>query len=357
MRFRQRSVADGYASGRNSLNAIRLALAMLVIVSHAWPLNGHGDDPKLLGVTYGTWAVAGFFGISGYLIAVSREHHGPVPFLTRRVLRIYPGFWVVLMMTAFVFAPIAARVGSGSWHPGDGVRYVRHTFTLQMHVWNVGDTLHNAPYPLAWDGSLWTLRYEFLCYLIVGVLLTVTRLRHGVLWVAFALAAAHSLWRGDSLSNFAAVFVAGSIIAVNRRRIPLAGSFAVAAAALTVAGALLGHVEAIGGFGVAYLLLWLGAVLPLRGFGQRNDLSYGIYIFGFPAAQLLVLAGARTLPVGVAAPVDVIATVPLAAASWFVIERPAQRLAPVFDRWWRSAKSLRVRGRAEPAPAAEAAVR
>ena len=50
---------------RNSLNALRLFFALAVIVSHSWPISGHGDDPKIGDLSVGTWAVAGFFVISG----------------------------------------------------------------------------------------------------------------------------------------------------------------------------------------------------------------------------------------------------------------------------------------------------
>ena len=57
---------------RNSLDALRLVLATLVIVSHSWPVGGFGPDPRLGVLTLGEVAVAGFFGISGWLITASR---------------------------------------------------------------------------------------------------------------------------------------------------------------------------------------------------------------------------------------------------------------------------------------------
>src|SRR3712207_9395911 len=61
-----------FPSRRNSLNFLRLVLATLVIVSHAWPLGGLGEDPHVGAVTLGYFAVAGFFAISGWLITESR---------------------------------------------------------------------------------------------------------------------------------------------------------------------------------------------------------------------------------------------------------------------------------------------
>src|SRR5690554_1974512 len=78
----------------NSLGVIRLVLALLVIVDHAFPLGGFGLDPvwELTRgqASLGLLAVGGFFAISGYLIAKSGLSGDVVQFLWRRFLRIFP---------------------------------------------------------------------------------------------------------------------------------------------------------------------------------------------------------------------------------------------------------------------------
>jgi peptidoglycan/LPS O-acetylase OafA/YrhL len=66
------SLAQRFQPRHNSLNALRLALATLVVVSHAWPLTGLEPEPGFGGANLGTWAVFGFFAISGFLITRSR---------------------------------------------------------------------------------------------------------------------------------------------------------------------------------------------------------------------------------------------------------------------------------------------
>src|SRR3954468_7575058 len=78
-----RRLAD-FPARRNSLNALRLALAVLVIVSHAWPLGRFGNDPRLGALTLGEVAVAGFFAISGWLITQSRLSGGLAGYAWRR---------------------------------------------------------------------------------------------------------------------------------------------------------------------------------------------------------------------------------------------------------------------------------
>jgi peptidoglycan/LPS O-acetylase OafA/YrhL len=100
-----------FAEGRNSLNAIRLLLAAMVIVSHSWWLGGYGTEPQPGGVKLGSWAVIGFFGISGYLITRSRiQASSALSYCRARFLRIFPGLAACVAVVAFVIAPPPATL-------------------------------------------------------------------------------------------------------------------------------------------------------------------------------------------------------------------------------------------------------
>ena len=58
----------------------------------------------------------------------------------------------------------------------------------------------------------------------------------------------------------------------------------------------------------------------------RNDLSYGTYIYAWPIQQVLVICGLGFLNPFIFAIVAAIATVPLAALSWFLVEKRAMSL-------------------------------
>ena len=104
----QRTLASLFDPRSNSLNALRLVLAALVIVSHSWPLTGREPEPALGGANLGVWAVLGFFAISGFLITRSRLSGRPThTFYRARALRILPAFLVCLVVVAFVFAPVS----------------------------------------------------------------------------------------------------------------------------------------------------------------------------------------------------------------------------------------------------------
>lgn len=321
---------------RNSLNFLRLVFALLVIVSHAWPIGGYGPDPEFAGLSLGGWAVTGFFGISGYLITKSRLSAGFAEYLGRRVLRIYPGYLVCLLVTAFVFAPVSVALGAGSVRWSSALSFVGHNIALKLEQNGIADTLGHAPVANAWNGSLWTLFFEFLCYLAVGALLFTTRGR-GVLVVAAFVGCAvgdtvlvHGLdVRTGTVENFAwlaATFFAGAVLAVYADRVPLTAPLGVLALVLAPIATHLELLPLLGSLPVAYACLWLGKALPASRIGRTHDLSYGIYIYAFPVQQCVTLRYGDRLPVGVAIALSIALTVPLAALSWFLVERPALQL-------------------------------
>ena len=113
----------------------------------------------------------------------------------------------------------------------------------------------------------------------------------------------------------------------------------IAAALLTVLTVLSAPV--LSALPVAYLCIWLGIVLPLARVGATNDFSYGIYIYAFPVQQLLAVAGVQAWGVAAFTLLSVAGTIPLAVASWFVLERRA-------IGWGRSRHSSALRPAPEP---------
>lgn len=321
---------------RNSLNALRLGLAALVIVSHAWPLGGFGPDPRIGGATLGEIAVAGFFGLSGWLITHSRCTSGPAEFAWRRFVRLYPGFLVALLVVAFGFAPLAARLTDGRYVLWDGVGHVVGNAGLYMTEWTVGQSLPASAYP-AWNGSLWTLFSEALCYAAVGLLVGLAGRRATPAavvagWLLLTVLAMTDVDGGRAVSDLlrlAPFFFAGATLYVLRDRVLLDPLVAAGAAAAAVAAL---HVEPVlAALPVAYLALWLGARLPLQGIAVRHDLSYGLYVYAFPVQQLVALLGGARFGVAGYVVLSVLGTVPFAAASWFCVERPALRLRRLLD--------------------------
>lgn len=347
-----------YPYRRNSLNLFRLVLAALVLVAHSYYVTGQGDGPHLHGENLGGWAVAGFFVLSGFLITRSRLRTPPGDYLLHRIARIFPGFVVCLVVIAFAFAPIAALLEHGSLTgflstPVTPLEYIWTNITLYIHSYTIGNTLQSVPYPGAWNGSLWTLFYEFLCYILVWLLGGLALFRRNALLAATVWILSVAVWIGIPLAQRAGLdasfvlfaklapfFLGGAVVyfIVERSGINhLLGVLSLIAAAALVFG-VPGWGGQIAAPFLAYGLLWLSSVAPQPGWVARNDVSYGFYIYAWPVQQLTVLLGGAALGLPLYMLVAAVGTFVLAWLSWAIVERRAMLWARPRDRADRGAE-------------------
>jgi len=357
------SLAAAFATP-NSFGALRLLFALTVLISHGWTLSGH--VPPLLGQhETAEFAVNSFFVISGFLITRSGQRVGVFRYLWHRALRILPGFWACLMVTAFVIAPLAWLHRTGSLHgyltasPHGPVRYVLDNALVWMRHYDIAGTPTGTFYPrpgtvvpIAWDASLWTLWWELLCYLGVAALAAVGLLRRrpvlGIAAILLALSAVYSVGAGGlphlpmfqgGISRFGLYFLAGAVLCLYADRIPCSGRLAGASALAVFVSFFIFTQHLICALPLAYLCVWLGIRLPLQRIGTRHDLSYGIYIFGFPIQQLAVIYGLHRLGAVAYLTATSAVTALLAAASSVAVEGPALRYKNARPLWQRDRQS------------------
>lgn len=356
-RWRGASLTEAFDPRRNSVNALRLVLAGIVLVSHTLKLHGEGDPlGRLTGgsVDMGTMAVDGFFALSGFLI-VGAFLNSPSTgrFLWRRCLRILPGFWVCLVVTAALLLPLAQLIqfGTLAGFPLTGEEsassYVLANAAMFIQQFEVRGLLEGESV----NGSLYTLFYEFACYLGVAVLGVVGLLRRrtwpllvvgGLVWafvVLQLLTGAGVYGSSDTLSiavRFGSMFLAGAIAHRLADHIPLGRVGGVVAALVLVQAVTLAVFAGEDPAGtlvyltvappaVAYLVLLAGSSPRLRAIGARRDLSYGLYVYAWPVQVLVLLAGAAAWPVVAYGIVSLGLALLLAWASWTWVESPALR--------------------------------
>src|ERR1700729_2784315 len=333
----------------NSIGFLRLLFASMVVFSHSFNLGGFGPEPlsKLTGGVedIGTVAVDGFFVLSGLLITRSFEKTaGLGSSLWHRVLRIFPAFWVCLFAVAFGFAPLMfmreRATFSGfltstdpPWH------YVTANAFLVMRQYNIAGLLANVPYPSVLNHSLWTLQYEFYCYLAVGALGTVGLLNRrpfAALMPLFACAGLFCLvtWvRGLEqvptvlrVLELYSFFSIGACAYLFRDRIPIRGTWALASFILIAIALQTRSYGIILLLCLSYLTIYTAMRLPFRNFDKRVDLSYGLYIYAFPTQQLLTSFGVPAFGFLAYLGAAYATSLALAAFSWFGIERTSLSL-------------------------------
>jgi peptidoglycan/LPS O-acetylase OafA/YrhL len=339
------TIASSFDPRRNSLNALRLVLATMVIVTHSFMFGGFGLG-NFRQASLAGYAVDGFFGISGFLLVDSAMKHGVIRFLWMRCLRIFPAFWVCLVVVAFGFGVVGWLHTHPALHgyftaPLGPFRYLPANWFLHLGQLQISGTPAHVPFPLVWDGAPWTLKWEFLCYIGIAALAVVGVLQKrrmvlallGAAWLVELLVYLHPVAHTTAILRFAPLFLGGAVLRLYGDRIPDSGWLAALMVPLVAVGSLPYNPDLIGGMALVYLLVWLGVRLPLQRVGARNDFSYGTYLYAYPAGQLLAVWHLQRFGYVPFTLVTIALTVPFAVGSWFLIERHALRLKSWSPRW------------------------
>lgn len=328
----------------NNLNLVRFVAASLVVLSHSFPLSGHQADEPLARLTgfmdFGGLAVTVFFAISGYLVAGSFDRSSGLHSYARaRFLRIAPAYAVAVLYAALVVGPIVTTLPIGQYltHPATW-RYIGTTLTFFGDRDSLPGVFALNPFPVAVNGSLWTLSIETFCYAALALLGLTGALRRP--WLALAIAVA-LFAVGEASPDFVAwiprseypisarlagTFVAGALAYAWRRRVVLSPWIALAAlAALPVLAATpIAAYAVFGAIGYAALTLGYHPALDVPAFRRHGDVSYGVYVYAFPTQQFFAWMTGPISPwllFALAFP----PTLALAALSWRWIEAPALR--------------------------------
>lgn len=303
-----------------SFDLMRLAAALLVVVSHTFPLAG---QPALAirGVEdLGALGVSIFFVISGYLVAASYERD-PKTYLLKRILRIEPALIVSLVVTVLLLAPFTAAPAGEYWLQAG--LYVLRNALLYPTTYELPGVFADAPLAGVVNGALWTLRLEFTFYLALMAIRADHRIVLAlaavclIAWLAVSFAA--PTWADTQWSRIAALgarngflFFAGAGLWLWRAEIPWWAGL-LAAVAFPFVGV------------VALPIAVLGLARPGK---LPADLSYGVYIYAFPLQQLLATYGQLNVLTAI------LVVLPFATASWFLVERPMMELKPGAGRAW-----------------------
>ncbi|WP_295959973.1 acyltransferase [Rhodoferax sp.] len=346
-----RTVQSAVAHPKNNFDAVRLIAALCVLFSHQLAL-GNLPEPRVLVVhTLGGVGVLVFFSISGFLVARSWNadpHIGR--FAAKRLLRIWPGFAVVILLTACVLGPLVSPLSIQDYFTDIGFwRYFKNLLFKLQEVLPIN--FDGSPYPHSANGSLWTLPMELQCYLVLGLFGIVDLMLHRWRWLLMAVMLAVTVVymvipaAGEDWNNpwswsrgcrdfleFGMFFMAGGLFAVFRmHESPCKARWMLAACWVLGAAAVAANCN--------LLALWLvvpttavmisNASTPgLRRAGRFGNLSYGMYIYAFPVQQTLIWLYRDTLSWQTLLGLALAITLTLAFASWHLVEKRALQWKP-----------------------------
>ncbi len=344
-------IADITSAGNNSFGLVRLMAAMAVVISHGYLIvegvSGFEPLERFTGYPLGAHAVHVFFTVSGLLVAASFDRRPSiVAFGAARFFRIYPGLVAATIAVFAVCAVFASNAGWAEIVKGSAIGYFAKILIGFAGSSAIPGVFEALPNPGEVNVPLWTLKYEIICYISLALIMAaIVRTKIiSPLAAALVVVGLSAIWllQGkayneanflDHIARFSFAFWCGVVTWQLRDLIPLRAVILAAVFALTAISIYFRLPT------VPHTLMLLSGYLAvfvaqyrfgaLSTFTDRNDLSYGVYIYGWPVQQLLVLNFPSISPLGngIAALAIVI---PLAFLSWKYIEKPALRLKDRF---------------------------
>jgi peptidoglycan/LPS O-acetylase OafA/YrhL len=349
-----------------SLDGLRALGVLLVAYDHLVGTRGF-PIPEDVGhfLRPGPLMLRIFFVISGFLITGllirEREETGRISlrhFYFRRTFRILPTLYVFLLVLVLV-----APTGLVSLKPGD-------IFNAATFTKNYTTCCHGA-----WVAHTWSLSVEEQFYLLWPAVVVLAGFRKGfMVAAAFLLAGPFirlGLWylapdlRQGLLFRFEAVgdaLAVGCLLAglrpwlharqAYRRMLDSRWFILVPAAMLAVVSIDSPRLQAAAGYtamkvGCALIVDWcityptgtVGRFLNWRPMVFLGGMSYSAYVWQSPFINRFSDAWIATFPV------NLILWVPVALASFYLVEKPSMRARSRIERWWASRRKPR------PAPA------
>jgi peptidoglycan/LPS O-acetylase OafA/YrhL len=327
----------------NSFGVLRLVMAMLVLISHSFLYTSGTDDADplsaLTGHSLGEHAVQGFFILSGILVAQSFDRSRSIfDFAAGRALRIFPALIICVLLTAIVLGPVVTQLGLAAYFTSGVLpTYIVKTLSLSTGSAPLPGVFAALPLANGVNTSLWTLKYEVLCYAglaacgIAGLFKQQWRPVVIILLSAFLVAVFAANPKpvadyrfADHSRYFALYFGTGVLVYLIRDHLVIAGEALVPLAFIFAAALGTRFGELATAMVLGYAIVWAASKSfgPLRELCNQLDISFGVYIFAGPIQQTIIhaLPGIRPLDVAVIAMCFV---VPVALMSWVFVEHPA----------------------------------
>lgn len=356
----------------NNFDILRLLSATGVLFAHSFILFGQKVQPYVptgnlladffgnLWVSFklnaGNLGVDVFFIISGYLITKSiLSDPNQWNYWKKRSLRIFPALIVVVLFAVFIMGPIFTSLPIKDYLTNpESFAYLR-----SVSIYKLGSSL-----PGLWDthpeqqinGSLWTLRYELTCYIIVAVFSAIGII--GKKWWVLGFMVAmvlggylihiysplppkiqfiilHSDLALSKLSYLATVFSVGMVYALFKNEIQLKWWMALSAFLFMMV--ITGFPELGINIRFAYpvlagIIIFYISFIPIpqtisHPFGN-NDYSYGIYIYGMPAQQIVYALFGSSIGIFWYNVFGILLSFGLGALSWHFVEKKALAFKP-----------------------------
>ena len=323
----------------NNLDLIRILLASIVILGHTTIINGKSSywlDPieYFFPFTYsGAIAVKLFFFISGLVVTNSYlNKNSIVYFVIARIFRILPALLFLLVSTVFIIGPIFTNLSLGDYFLHlNGYEYIWRNMIFKTE-YNLPGLFTQNLYPEAVNGSLWTLKYEVKCYIVLlCVLYIVGSSRKIILNVIISAIFIDTLLINGLIFSMLGTnsevyylpfsFAYGAFFAINSEKIKINLWGTIISFALFLVFRNTNYQELLMIIAFCHLTVFISSRKFILKFKPSRDISYGIYLWGFLVQQMVYFLFGH-IYAGVHFVVALLISIILALISFVFVEKP-----------------------------------
>jgi peptidoglycan/LPS O-acetylase OafA/YrhL len=328
----------------NNLNAIRLFAAILVIYGHmhallGFPING------FVGNSVSTLAVKIFFVISGYLLCESwMRDSNPIRYALRRYFRIMPGLILLVLISMFIVGPIFTTLSINNYITDPNLKLYLSNIFLYI-TYSLPGVFNTNIYPNAVNGSLWSLPVEVLMYILLPIIISIgkwlkSRKLSIIIFIIILIMAnliilifypnyRYVIYATNikDIISLAPYFFIGSLYSFLDIKIILNIQIAFAALFALVMFEIPTYLcELLLYVVLPYCILTFGLATPpvFWRIGNKNDYSYGVYLYGFLVQQMYVSKFGSLLSINQSFIICACISFVFAFISWHTIEERSQ---------------------------------
>lgn len=297
-------ILGNITSRNNNLNFIRLLSAFMVIVSHSFPIcYGENSGDFIYNLTNGKLDIGGiavgvFFVSGGYLIAGSAERKKTAgKFFSARVKRIFPSLIVLILLWVFILGPLLSTLSLRKYFSNvNTYKYLLNMLLIPVH--SLPGVFENNIYKNVVNGALWTLPVEFFCYVLCFLAYKLNLFRQkpyitAAFWGGLVAIFAFYVFRNNlfviRIIRPLVLYYIGIGFYIFRDKIKIHRGFGVFAI-LGFVLLILMNCPMVGMllfFPYMIYFLAFGVSGKLSGFGMKHEISYGVYLWGWPIQQIV----------------------------------------------------------------------
>jgi peptidoglycan/LPS O-acetylase OafA/YrhL len=339
---------DGDTRENNNFDFIRLSMASLVVWSHSFALYFGSEDQEPLSLILngvynsGNIGVMVFFIVSGFLVMQSFIATKSVKrYMEKRVRRIYPGYLVATSICAFVVIPLYSTIRDLS--ALEVAKTVGANLLLRTHF-PPSNAFTTNPFGGEVNGSLWSIPFEFWCYIgvaLLGVMLLLNRRRFLIALTAAVILGrvVLDLWDKKPVGGLIGLvigwpyvwfvilpsFLLGMLANSYQKVLPRSRALLLILAATVVGASRLSphltHIVAAPALAYATFYVAYSRSISVHRAAAWGDFSYGTYLYAFPIQQMLFASWGHALNFAGYFALSLCLSLAAGVGSWHLVEK------------------------------------